>query len=99
MLAAWLARHGAPPARVRQEISARFGYDLSQSVEQIRGWYEFDISCKGTVPPAIICALQATGYEDAIRAAVSLGGDTDTLACIAGGIAEALHGLPSEIAD
>ena len=50
------------------------------------------------MPPAIVCALEATGYEDAIRNAVSLGGDTDTLACITGGIAEALHGLPPEIA-
>jgi ADP-ribosylglycohydrolase len=97
VLAAWLARHGADPEAIRREIAARFGYDLSQSVEQIRAWYAFDISCKGTVPPAIVCALEATGYEDAIRKAVSLGGDSDTLACITGGIAEALHGLPPEI--
>ena len=98
VLAAWLARHGAAPGSIRQEIAERFGYDLAQSVEQIRTWYTFDISCKGTVPPALVCALEATGYEDAIRNAVSLGGDTDTLACITGGIAEALHGLPPEIA-
>jgi ADP-ribosylglycohydrolase len=97
VLAAWLARHGAAADTIRREITARFGYDLSLSVEQIRAWYAFDISCKGTVPPALVCALEATGYEDAIRNAVSLGGDTDTLACITGGIAEALHGLPPEI--
>jgi ADP-ribosylglycohydrolase len=97
VLAAWLARHGAQPGSIRQTIAERFGYDLSQSVEQIRAWYAFDISCKGTVPPALVCALEASGYEDAIRNAVSLGGDTDTLACITGGIAEALHGLPAEI--
>jgi ADP-ribosylglycohydrolase len=99
VLAAWLARHDADPETIRREIAARFGYDLGQSVGQIRPWYAFDISCKGTVPPALVCALEATGYEDAIRNAVSLGGDTDTLACITGGIAEALHGLPSEIGE
>ena len=97
VLAAWLARHGAAPGAIRREIAARFGYDLSQSVEQIRTWYGFDVSSQGTVSPALVCALEATGYEDTIRNAVSLGGDSDTLACIAGGIAEALHGLPPEI--
>ena len=98
VLAAWLARQGAGPGTMRKVIAARFGYDLGQSVEQIRARYGFDISCKGTVPPALVCALESTGYEDAIRNAVSLGGDTDTLACITGGIAEALHGMPSDIA-
>jgi ADP-ribosylglycohydrolase len=97
VLAAWLARHGAAPGTIRREIAERFGYGLDQSVEQIRAWYVFDISCKGTVPPALVCALEASGYEDAIRNAISLGGDTDTLACITGGIAEALYGLPPEI--
>ena len=60
-LAAWLARHGATPGLIRREIAERFGYDLDQSVEQIRAWHAFDISCKGTVPPAIVCALEATG--------------------------------------
>jgi ADP-ribosylglycohydrolase len=99
VLAAWLARRGAASALIRSEIAGRFGYDLNQSVEQIRTWYKFDISCKGTVPPAIVCALEADGYEDAIRNAISLGGDSDTLACITGGIAEALHGLPAEVAE
>jgi ADP-ribosylglycohydrolase len=98
VLAAWLAGRGAARETIRREIAARFGYDLSQSVAQIRARYAFDISCKGTVPPALVCALEATGYEDAIRNAVSLGGDSDTLGCITGGITEALHGLPPEIA-
>jgi ADP-ribosylglycohydrolase len=98
VLAAWLARHGADPGTIRREIAARFDYDLGQSVGQIRPWYAFDISCRGTVPPALVCALEATGYEDALRNAVSLGGDADTLACITGGIAEALYGLPPDIA-
>ena len=99
VLAAWLARRGLAPDAIRTEIESRFGYDLGQSVAHIRASYAFEISCKGTVPPAIACALEADGYEDAIRNAISLGGDSDTLACITGGIAEALHGLPAEIAE
>jgi ADP-ribosylglycohydrolase len=99
VLAAWLARHDVAPEAIRAEIETRFGYDLGQSVDQIRTWYSFDISCRGTVPPAIVCALEGTDYEDAVRNAVSLGGDSDTLACITGGIAEALHGLPADIAE
>lgn len=98
VLATWLARHHVAPDALRAEIENRFGYDHGRSVDQIRTGYAFDISCKGTVPPAIVCALEATDYEDAIRNAVSLGGDTDTLACITGGIAETLYGLPQGIA-
>ena len=97
-LAMWRARAGAAPADVRSEIGARFGYDLSRSVAAIRPGYGFDETCDGTVPQALICALEATDYEDAIRNAVSLGGDADTLACIAGGLAEALFALPEAIA-
>jgi ADP-ribosylglycohydrolase len=99
VLAMRLARRGVAPAALRQEIATRFGYDLGPSVAQIRAWYGFDVSCKGTVPPAIVCALEATDYEDAVRNAVSLGGDSDTLACITGGIAEALFGLPRPIGE
>ena len=78
-------------------IIDRFDYDLSQSVEEIREWYKFDVSSAGTVPQAITCALEARGYEDAIRNAVSIGGDTDTIACITGGIAEVMFRMPEEI--
>ena len=64
----------------------------------IRARYTFDVSAAGTVPPALICALEAEDFEDALRNAVSIGGDTDTVACIAGGLAEALFGLPEAIA-
>ena len=70
---------------------------LSQSVDEIRKWYTFDVSSAGTVPQAITCALEAENYEDAIRNAVSIGGDTDTVACITGGIAEVMFGLPDDI--
>jgi len=93
----WAASEGASAVSIRAEVSRRFGYDLSQSVDQIRDWYSFDVTCAGTVPPAIVCALEATDYEDAIRNAVSIGGDTDTIACITGGIAEVMFGLPQQI--
>jgi len=94
----FLARQGMGKEDIRREISSKFGYELSRTVEEIRPFYRFDLSCQGTVPEAIICALESENYEDAVRKAVSLGGDSDTLACIAGGIAEALHGgVPKEI--
>jgi ADP-ribosylglycohydrolase len=70
----------------------RFGYDLNRTVEDIRPSYGFDVSCQGTVPEAIVAFLDSDSYEDAVRNAVSLGGDSDTLACITGGIAEAYYG-------
>jgi ADP-ribosylglycohydrolase len=94
-----LALQGRDRDEIRQTIEQRFEYDLSENVDRIRPWYAFDVSCRGTVPPAIICALEATDFEDAIRNAVSIGGDTDTLACITGGIAEALFGVPKWIAE
>ena len=97
-LAIFMARMTKDKALIRDEISKRFGYDLSPSIETIRPTYSFDISCQGTVPQAIIAFLDATDYEDAVRNAVSLGGDSDTLACICGGIAQAYYGaLPPTI--
>lgn len=99
VLAIWRARAGLSKATIRATLEDRFDYNLSESAAELRGWYEFDISAAGTVPAAVICALDADSWEDAVRNAVALGGDADTLACIAGGIAEALYGLPDTIAD
>ena len=96
--AIWLAREGAEPGDITGEITERFGYDLSSTVDEIRPVYEYNETCQGTVPEAIICALESSSLEDAIRNAVSIGGDSDTLACIAGSIAEAMFGIPDEIA-
>jgi ADP-ribosylglycohydrolase len=97
-LAIFLARNGATKAEIKERIQTQFSYDLDRSVDDIRPSYSFDVSCQGTTPEAIIAFLDSTSYEDAIRNAVSLGGDSDTLACITGGIAEAYYGeLPSEI--
>jgi len=95
-----LARFGATKTEILVEVEARFGYDLSASLEDIRPHYRFDVTCRGSVPQAIIAFLEADGVEAAIRNAISLGGDADTLACMAGGMAEAFHGgVPSELAE
>ena len=91
-LAVFLARTTHDKTLIQKEISERFGYDLSPTVEEIRPAYRFDISCQGTVPQSIIAFRDADSYEDAVRNAISLGGDSDTLACITGGIAEAFYG-------
>ncbi len=97
--AVFLARRGAGKAAIRAQIEARFGYDLSVPLDALRPGYAFDLSCAGTVPPAIRAFLEADDFEDAVRNAVSLGGDSDTLACIAGAIAEAhWGGVPPAIA-
>lgn len=91
-LAVFLARTTRNKAMIKREVADRFGYDLDRTVENIRPSYGFDVSCQGTVPEAIIAFLDADSHEDAVRNAISLGGDSDTLACIAGGIAEAYYG-------
>ena len=91
-LAVFLAKTTRDKAVIREKMVDLFGYDLNRTVEDIRPIYGFDVSCQGTVPEAIISFLDSDSYEDAVRNAVSLGGDSDTLACITGGIAEAYYG-------
>ena len=95
--AIWLAFQGAGACQIRRTIEHAYAYDLSRTVDQIRTGYSFDETCQGTVPEAITCALESVSFEDAVRNAVSLGGDADTLAAIAGPIAEALRGIPEEV--
>jgi ADP-ribosylglycohydrolase len=98
-VAIFLARSGRNKREIRDGIEELFGYDLRQRLDDIRPTYSFDESCLGTVPPAIIAFLESRDYEDAVRKAISLGGDADTLACITGGIAEAFYGgVPATIA-
>ena len=93
-----LARQGAEPAQIKQEISGRFGYDLDRTIKAIRPDYTFDVSCQGSVPEAIICFLEGRDWEQAVRLAVSLGGDADTQACMAGALAQArFSGVPGEV--
>lgn len=91
-LSVYLARHGMEKMAIRQEITNRFGYDLTRTADEIRSGYSFDVSCQGSVPESIICFLDSDGFESSVRLAVSLGGDADTMACIAGGISEAYYG-------
>ena len=97
-LAVYLAKNAVSKDLIRDEISRRLAYDLTRTVDDIRPSYRFDETCQGTVPEAIAAFLEADDYEDAVRKAVSLGGDSDTLACITGGIAEAYWGgVPESI--
>ena len=91
-LATFLARTGHTKDAIRQEIQAQLGYDLSRTLGAIRPVYEYDVTCQGSVPEAITAFLESDGVESAIRLAISLGGDADTQAAIAGGIAEAFYG-------
>lgn len=96
--AVFLARSGEGKAAIKEYVADTFGYDLGRALDDIRPHYCFDVSCQGSVPESILAFLESTDYEDAVRKAISLGGDSDTMACIAGGIAEAFYGgVPEEI--
>ena len=98
-LAVFLARKGADKRTIRAEIAGRFGYDLDRTVDGIRPGYHFDVTCQGSVPESIIVFLDSVDWTDAVKNAISLGGDADTMACIAGGIAQAFYRkIPEEIA-
>jgi ADP-ribosylglycohydrolase len=87
-----------PIDQIKETISDKYQYNLHQSLDEIRPNYNrFYVKCKNSVPQAIICALDACSYEDALRNAVSLGGDSDTLACMAGGLAELRFKIPTNI--
>lgn len=85
------ARNGEKKSYIKQHIQDRFRYDLSPTLAEIRPTYTFDVSCQGSVPQAIIAFLESENFEDAIRKAISLGGDSDTIACMTGGIAQAFY--------
>src|SRR5215470_14871487 len=93
-----LARAGESADRIRATVAQRFGYDMRRAVDDIRPGYLFNETCQKTVPEALICTLEANDFEDAIRNAISIGGDSDTVACIAGSVAEARFGIPEAIA-
>ena len=97
-VAIWLARQRAGAEEIRQALTERFGYRLDMTVDEIRPGYKFTEASQDSVPQALVCALEATDFEDAIRNAVSIGGDSDTIAAIAGSVAEARFGIPEEIA-
>jgi len=97
-LAIFLARTGHSKREIGMAMQQRFGYNLARRIDDIRPDYSFDVTCPGSVPEAILCFLESSDVVDAIQMAVSLGGDADTLACIAGGIAHAFYKeIPEEI--
>jgi ADP-ribosylglycohydrolase len=97
-LAIFMARNKASKQEIREAISVRYGYDLSRQIEDIRPTYRINLTCPGSVPEALIAFLDSENFEDAVRNAVSLGGDADTQAAIAGAIAEAFYGrIPDHI--
>jgi ADP-ribosyl-[dinitrogen reductase] hydrolase len=97
--AIFMARTGNSKQEIKKYIQDKYDYILDFTLEDIRPRYRFDESCAGTVPPAIVAFLESTDFEDAIRNAVSIGGDSDTLAAITGSIAEAFYGIPDEVRD
>lgn len=98
--AVWLARHGKSKDEIKKYIERNYSYDLSVPISEIRKSFVFDSRAGYSVPPSIAAFLQSEDYESAVRNAVSLGGDADTMACVAGGIAEAFYGeIPRSIRD
>jgi len=96
--AVFLAKTGKSKDEIKNFITDRFEYNLNRTIDNIRPKYKFDVSCQGSVPEAIIAFLESTDFENAVRLAVSLGGDSDTIACITGGIAEAFYrSIPDEV--
>lgn len=95
--AIFLARTGHSKAEIKAYMEGQFGYDLNRTCDEIRPTYHHVESCQETVPEAITAFLEGESFEDVIRTAVSLGGDCDTLTCIAGSIAEGFYGIPEEL--
>jgi ADP-ribosylglycohydrolase len=99
-VAIFMARQGQSKVEIKETIAKSFGYNLNRTLDEIRPVYKFNESCQETVPEAIIAFLESTDFEDAIRNGISLGGDSDTLTCITGGIAEAFYGgVPQDISE
>jgi ADP-ribosylglycohydrolase len=98
--AVFLARTGSSKEQIRRYTEEQFGYFLDETLDDVRPTYHFDVSCQGSVPQSILACLESDSFEDAVRNAISLGGDADTMACIAGAIAEAFYGgVPPQIAE
>jgi ADP-ribosylglycohydrolase len=97
-LGVFLARSGAEKGQIADEIAGRFGYDLATPLDRIRPGYRFTSACSGTVPIAFRAFLESAGYEETLRRAISVGGDSDTIACMAGALAGAFWGIPVVVA-
>jgi ADP-ribosyl-[dinitrogen reductase] hydrolase len=96
VISIYMARHGATKDEIRHKINENY-YNLNFKIDEIRDTYKFNETCQGTVPQAIVAILESTSFEDAIRTAISVGGDSDTLAAITGSIAESYYGVKDDI--
>ncbi|MDY6804756.1 MAG: ADP-ribosylglycohydrolase family protein [Cyanobacteriota bacterium] len=97
--AIFLARSGKSKDEIKSYIEETFGYNLNRTISEIRPTYRFEVSCQGSVPEAIVAFLDSTDFEDAVRNAISIGGDSDTIGCICSGISQAFYGMPKPIAE
>jgi ADP-ribosylglycohydrolase len=95
--AIFLARKGASKPEIKKYVEEKYGYDLNRTLDEIRPHYQFDVSCQGSVPEAIIAFLESSKFRDAILSAISIGGDSDTIAAITGSIAETFYGISEKI--
>ena len=95
----FLCRDGKTKQEIKGYVEQNFGYNLNRTIAEIRPDYHFDVSCQGSVPEAIIAFLEGESFEEVIRLAISLGGDSDTIGAMAGAIAACMYPIPVEIAD
>ena len=95
----FLCKEGKTKAEIKDYLEHTFDYNLSRKIEEIRPNYKFDVSCQGSVPEAIIAFLEGNSFEEVLRLAISLGGDSDTIACMACGIAACMYPIPDEITE
>ena len=95
----FLCKEGKSKREIKEYVESTFGYDLDRTIAEIRPNYYFDVSCQGSVPEAIIAFLEGNSFEEVVRLAISLGGDSDTIACMAGAIAACMYPIPDEIVE
>ena len=95
----FLCKQGKSKEEIKDYVESTFGYNLHRTIAEIRPWYEFDVSCQGSAPEAIIAFLEGNSFEEVIRLAISLGGDSDTIGAMAGAIAACMYSIPDEIAE
>ena len=95
----FLCKEGKSKREIKEYVESTFGYDLDRTIAEIRPNYYFDVSCQGSVPEAIIAFLEGNSFEEVVRLAISLGGDSDTIACMAGAIAACMYPIPDGIVE
>lgn len=95
----FLCKEGKTKQEIKEYVEETFGYDLNRTIAEIRPYYDFDVSCQGSVPEAIIAFLEGNSFEEVIRLAISIGGDSDTIACMAGAIAACMYPIPEEMVE